>query len=323
MGLGNNEGVASLRNTGLTAWRTQLRKTFTGNAEVPPAWAEKLDEGDDVGYFPPSSAAWAVHGSMTPLVGGIRALLLQALHPGAMAGVHDFSRYREDPLGRLAGTIQWIFTVTYGSAETAKAGSAWVQRLHQRVTGTYIDSRGVTQPYSAGSPDLLRWVHLAFTDAFLASHLAYGPPIPGGADNYVAEWAQAGRLMGVTDPPESAAELAAQLAAFDDELVCGPQVTEALRYIKRPPLPMSQRFGYRVLFAGAVATLEPRHRDLLGLRVPSLGPIPLPVRTATRLVMFIVRLGLGPEGPSEAAALRRLARLRGTDAEANPPQPGM
>ncbi len=297
----------------VAAWRTQLRTTFTGGDPAIPQWQLDLEEGDDVGYFVPGSAVWAVNGSMTPLVAGIRALLLQALHPGAMAGVHAHSSFREDPLGRLANTIRWIFTVTYGSRRTAQEGSAFIQRLHQRVRGTYVDSQGATREYSAADPDLVRWVHLAFTDAFLAAHKTYGDPIPGGADQYVAEWAQAGELMGVESPPRSEWELTAQLRAFDPELTNSDQVQEALAYIRRPPLPVSQRLGYRVLFAAAVATLEPRHRELLGLRVPSLGPIPLPVKAATHVVLKVVRLGLGPEGPSEAAARRRIARVRAAE----------
>ncbi len=299
----------------VSAWRTQLRTTFTAGDPAIPQWQLDLEKGDDVGYFLPGSAVWAVHGSMTPLVAGIRALLLQTLHPGAMAGVHAHSSFREDPLGRLANTIRWIFTVTYGSKGTAQENSDFIKRLHQRVRGTYVDSQGNTREYSAADPDLVRWVHLAFTDAFLAAHKAYGPAIPGGGDTYVAEWAQAGELMGVDAPPRSEAELAAQLAAFDGELRNSSQVQEALAYIKRPPLPASQRLGYRVLFAAAVATLEPRHRELLGLRVPSLGPIPLPITAATHVVLKVVRLGLGPEGPSEAAARRRIARVEGAGSE--------
>ncbi|WDF33677.1 oxygenase MpaB family protein [Arthrobacter agilis] len=270
------------------------------------------DDGPEASEAAVGSAVWTVHSSMTPTVAGIRALLLQTLHPGAMAGVHAHSSFREEPLGRLANTIRWIFTVTYGSKVAAQEGSAFVQRLHTRVNGTYVDSRGTERPYSAADPDLIRWVHLAFTDAFVAAHAAYGGPIPGGVDEYVSEWAAAGELMGLEDPPRSEAELQAQLAAFDAELATSAQVQEAITYIRRPPLPRSQRIGYQILFAGAVATLEPRHRELLGLRVPSLGPIPLPIRTAVRLVLGMIRLGLGAEGPAETAAKIRIRRLGGT-----------
>lgn len=295
----------------ISTWRKQLRETFTDGAGTVQQWQLDFAKGDDVGYFPVDSAVWTVHTSMTPTVGGIRALLLQALHPGAMAGVYAHSNFREEPLGRLANTIRWIFTVTLGSKVAAKEGSDFVRQLHTRVHGTYVDSRGEEKPYSAADPDLVRWVHLAFTDAFSSAHSAYGGPVPGGTDRYVAEWAHAGELMGLTDPPRSEAELRAQLAAFDGELTDSAQVQETLRYIRRPPLPRSQRLGYRILFAGAVATLEPKHRDLLGVKVPSLGPIPLPVRTAVRLVLGGIRLGLGPEGPAEIAAKERIRRMGG------------
>lgn len=277
----------------------------------------RLAEGDDAGYFAPDSAVWAVHGSMSPIVAGIRALLVQALHPGAMAGVHDFSAYREDPLGRLAGTIRWIFTVTYGDTRAAQQSSLWVQALHRRVTGTYEDAAGERRAYSANDPELARWVHLAFTDSFLAAHEAYGGSIPGGPDRYVAEWAQAAELMNISDPPRSRDELRRQLASFDGELKNSPQLQEALRLVRRPPLPASQRLGYRVLFAGAVATLEPRHRELLGLKLPSLGPVPLPVRLPVRVVLALIHLSLGRRGPSEMAARRRIARLAGAGARLN------
>jgi uncharacterized protein (DUF2236 family) len=296
----------------IDTWKTQLRTTFTDGDPAIPQWQYEFEKGDDLGYFPVDSAVWTVHSSMTPTVAGIRALLLQALHPGAMAGVHGHSSFREEPLGRLANTIRWIFTVTYGSKVAAQQGSAFVRGLHTRVNGTYTDARGVEKPYSAADPDLIRWVHLAFTDAFVAAHSAYGGPVPGGMDQYVAEWAAAGGLMGLEDPPRSEVELRSQLAAFDGELRNSEQVQEALTHIRRPPLPRSQRLGYRVLFMGAVATLEPGHREMLGLKVPSLGPIPLPIRSLVRLVLGVIRLGLGPEGPAEAAAKKRINRISGT-----------
>ena len=90
-------------------WQAELKQTFTGTRDAVPEWVPRLAEGNDPGYHRPGSAVWAVHGDMPTIVAGIRALLMQALHPGALAGVHDHSRFREDPLGRLAGTIRWIF----------------------------------------------------------------------------------------------------------------------------------------------------------------------------------------------------------------------
>jgi uncharacterized protein (DUF2236 family) len=293
----------------LETWRRQLIGTFSNNATEIPQWELELAKGDDAGYFGTESAVWAVHGSMTPIIAGIRALLLQALHPGAMAGVHDFSDYKEDPLGRLAGTIRWIFTVTYGDTKAARSGSEWVLRLHERVHGMYEDAAGVERPYSANDPEIARWVHLAFADAFLSSHQRFGGPIPGGPDAYVSEWAVAGELMHIDNPPRSEAELREQMAAYDGELRHSAYVQEALGFLRRPPLPRSQLMGYRVLFAGAVSSLEPRHRELLGLKEPRIGPFRIPMRLPVKAVLGVIRLGLGPMGPSERSARERIARL--------------
>jgi uncharacterized protein (DUF2236 family) len=236
---------------------------------------------------------------------------MQTLHPGAMAGVHDWSRYKEDPLGRLSGTIRWLVGVTFGSTEYARVESARVARFHDRVVGTYLDSAGNEVPYAAGDPELLAWVHLAFTDAFLGAHQVWGGPIPGGADAYVDEWAIAGELVGAPHPPHSVAELRAQLDAFrlDGTLRRDERVDEAVRFIRNPPLGTGFGPAYRILFAGAVASIPVEYRRLLGLRRS-----PLPVKTATRIVLAIVRRALGEASSSEDAARARLARLAATSA---------
>ena len=298
----------------LWKWQDELKRTFTGRADQPPTWALRLEDGDDAGYHLPGSAVWAVHGSMSPIVAGIRTLLMQSLHPGALAGVHEHSNFREDPLGRLANTIRWIFTVTYGSRSAAEKASQQVRRLHESVQGTYTGNTG-HRAYSANDPHLAGWIHLAFTDAFLTAHKIWGGPIPGGPDAYVREWAQAGRLMGVDAPPTSEAELRAQLDSWYDggELRVDQRVAETVDFIRNAPLHPLLRPGYRVLFAGAVYSLEPRYREMLGLAVPRLGPFPLPVKLATIAVLGVVRLALGQRGPSELAARARLRRL-GMDA---------
>lgn len=294
----------------LTPLRNRLIETLAGRSDEVPAWVLRLEFGEDEGFFAPGSASWAVHGGMPTLVAGVRALLLQALHPGALAGVRDHSRYREDPLGRLAGTIQWIHTVTFGSREQAVQGSDMVRSLHRKVVGTYIDGHGRERPYSADDPELARWVHLAFTDAFLTAHEQWGDPIPGGADGYVAEWATAAGLMGVEDAPRTAAELRAEIDAVTDagDLRGGPEVEEIVRFIRRAPLRRMLRPSYRVLFRAAVSTLEPRHRALLGLP-PTTAERMLPLHAATGAVLSGARVLLGPQTQAELAARRRLARL--------------
>src|SRR5215207_4767932 len=216
-------------------WRVRGRSTRS-QQELPP-WTRALAEGDDAGFFGPGSAVWAVNGALPTLVAGIRALLLQTLHPGAMAGVHDWSHYTEDPLGRLDGTVRWVATTTFGDRRSAAAASVSVSRMHDRVTGTYTDAAGVERAYSANDPDLLRWVHDAFTEAFLGAHELWGGPIPGGADAYVREWAQAGRLMGVVDPPTTRAALHAEISEYLREAKVDERVVEAVRFVRRPGLP--------------------------------------------------------------------------------------
>jgi len=294
---------------------------LSGDPEGTPPWVRALAEGDDIGYFAEDGPAWTVHSGTATFVAGIRALLLQALHPGPMAGVHDWSRYREDPLGRLSGTVRWIICLTYGSRAQADAESARVGRLHTRLQGAYTDGAGSERQYSAGDPGLSDWVHLAFTDAFLTCHQTWGRGIPGGPDAYVAEWATAGRLMRVEDPPLTEADLRRRLDAYleSGRLRRDERVDDVVRFLRRSPFHGSplMSLAYRLLFASAVATIPHRYRRLLGLRRS-----PLPVVTMTRLVLAVSlrTLSSGPRAQDFARRrLQRLERLQRTDAEAGPP----
>ncbi len=286
--------------------RGRLLSALSGDPDGTPAWVRALAEGEDLGYFADGGAVWTVHAGTATFVAGIRALLIQALHPGAMAGVHDFSRYREDPIGRLTGTVRWIICVTYGSTGQAEAETARVGRLHRRVSGTYSTATG-PRTYSASDAALVEWVHLAFTEAFLGAHERWGGPIPGGPDAYVREWAQAGRLMRVADPPETEAALRARMDAYLDrgELVSDARVAEVVRFLRDVPFTGSMRLAYRVLFAAAVASLPRRYRALLGLR-----RTPLPVITTTRIVLALSARALGSGPRAQDFARRRHRRLQ-------------
>lgn len=303
------------RTPGIEPWRSRMLIMFSGEPDGRPAWVRAVEEGDDAGYFGAGSAAWHVHGSMATLVAGIRALLMQTLHPGAMAGVHDWSRYRDDPLGRLSGTIRWIICVTFGSTEQAMRESARVGRFHDRVQGEYAVPGGDSVRYSAHDAELLDWVHLAFTDAFLSCAEIWAPRIPGGSDRYVAEWAIAGELVGVVDPPRSDAELRGRLTALREAGVLrrDERVDEIVGFLRHPPLERAMRLPYAILFGGAVASLPKEFRQLLGLRRPW-----WPAITATRVALRVVERVLGQKSTSEDAAQRRLARLR---AEGRPTDP--
>jgi uncharacterized protein (DUF2236 family) len=289
-------------------WRSHLLQTLSGTDDGSPQWVRDLAGGTDAGFFGPGSASWAVHGGMATMVAGIRALLVQALHPGAMAGVHDWSRYRDDPLGRLTGTIRWLITVTFGDRATAERSSAMVRGLHQRVKGEYVDAFGMTRSYAASDPELIEWVHLAFTDSFLTCHEIWETEIPGGPDAYVREWATAGALIGLSDPPVTAADLRGRLAAVADAgmLTSDDRVLDVVRFIRNPPLARGMIPAYRIMFAGAVGSLDPVHRRMLGLSRPSMLAVP-----ATGAVLRSAKSLLGARSTSEEAALQRIARLAG------------
>jgi uncharacterized protein (DUF2236 family) len=285
-----------------------FRRIVSGRPDGSPDWVTALAEGDDEGYFGPGSAAWAVHGDLATLVGGVRALLLQALHPAAVTGVDRHSSYRDDPLGRLAGTTRWLTVTTFGSRAAADREAARVRGMHRRIAGTFVDARGVERPYRAGDDDLLTWVHVAFTDSFLTAHEWFGSvPIPGGPDAYVGEWATAGRLVGATDAPATAADLRARIRAFAPDLGSSDATAHTLAFLRRPPLPPPARVAYGVLFAAAASSLDPAHRDLLGLRHPRTAS----ARLAAQVLLQGMRRVLG-EGPPAAVNARR--RIAGLDA---------
>lgn len=179
------------------------------------AWIAELEHGDDAGLFGPGSAVWAVNGALPTAIAGIRALMMQSLHPAVMAGMYEHSHYHHDPIARLNRTIRWVATTTFGDSHAAEVAAHSLHRIHDRVNGTYIAATGADRSYSAHDPDLLRWVHVTFTEALLGAHLIWGNPIPGGPDAFVNEWGRVGTLMGVADPPTNAAELQKQLAGFE------------------------------------------------------------------------------------------------------------
>lgn len=195
-----------------------------------------------------------VHADAAMFVGGLRALLLQSLHPLAMAGVAGHSGYRGDPWGRLQRTSYFLALTTFGTAEDAEAAIARVRAIHQRVAGTAPDGRR----YAASDPHLLRWVHLAEVDSFLLAHQRYGaqPLDQAGRDGYVADTARIASALGVLDPPTNQAQVRAELEAFRPELTGTRQAREAARFmLLQPPLPIAARPPYAVLGAAAIATL--------------------------------------------------------------------
>ncbi|NVL47867.1 DUF2236 domain-containing protein, partial [Pseudomonas syringae pv. actinidiae] len=190
----------------------------------------------DPGLFGPQSVCWKVHGDFTSmLVGGISALMLQALHPLALAGIWDHSSFRQDMLGRLRRTGQFLSGTTYGSTQDANWLIDKVRAIHLNVTGTAPDGR----PYAASDPDLLSWVHVAEVSSFLAAHLRYRNPALSLADQdlYYAETALIAERLGARNVPRSRQAIADYLADIRGQLVCDERSREVLRLLLDAPAP--------------------------------------------------------------------------------------
>ena len=228
-----------------------------------------------------------VHGDSAMFVGGIRALLLQSLHPLAMAAVAGHSDYRGDPWGRLQRTSYFVAVTTFGRVSDAQEAINRVRTIHEQVTGTAPDGR----PYAASDPRLLTWVHIAEADSFLRAHSRFGarPLDQAGRDGYVADLARIGAALGVPDPPRTEAELAARIAQHRHELGATGQAREAARFLLlNPPLPLVARPPYGVLAAAAVSLLPWWAR--WHLRLPALPVAEAAVvRPAGHIVVHAIR----------------------------------
>jgi len=223
--------------------------------------------------------------------GGLRALLLQSLHPLAMAAVSAHSGYRGDPWGRLQRTSYFLAITTYGAASQAEEAVARVRAVHERVRGTSPD--GVR--YQASDPHLLRWVHVAEVDSFLAAHQRYGaaPLDASERDAYVEDTARVARALGVLDPPTTEGQLRQVLAEYRPELRGTTEARQAARFILvHPPVPWAARPAYGVLTAAAVGLLPRWTR--WPLRLPYL---PLAESTVVRAAGDRSRGSRSPGGP--------------------------
>ena len=264
-----------------------------------PAHHEVIFAPDGERWFADDRPIRRVHGDSSMFVGGLRALLLQSLHPLAMAAVAGHSGYRGDPWGRLQQTSYFLAITTFGAASDARAAIARVRAIHQRITGTAPDGR----PYAASDPHLLAWVHIAEADSFLRAHTRFGaqPLDQAGRDGYVADLARIGAELGVPDPPHTEADLTARIADYRGELAGTAQAREAARFLLlTPPLPALARPPYAVLAAAAVSLLPGWARR--PLRLPRLPATEAAlVRPAGHAMAHAIRWAITPPPATQAS----------------------
>ncbi|HVB44005.1 MAG TPA: oxygenase MpaB family protein [Streptosporangiaceae bacterium] len=227
----------------------------------------------DDGFFGPASITWRATADLSAPVAGLRALLMQALHPLAMAGVDQHSDWRQDPVGRLAATSAYLATVSFGAKAAAEQAAARVRRIHEHVNG--VDP--VTgQSYSASDPALLLWVHAALVESTIVARRWFGTPFaPQDADDYVAEMTVAAELVGVprAHVPASVAELDSYLESVRPRLRCTPAASESMAFLLDPPgLDEDIALIWDDIKDGAVASLPDWAREMYGYSAEPLTP---------------------------------------------------
>jgi uncharacterized protein (DUF2236 family) len=262
----------------------------------------------DPGLFGPDSVCWQVHADFTSMmIGGISALMLQALHPLALAGVWDHSTFRTDMLGRLRRTATFISGTTYGNQQDALALIDRVKRIHLGVSGVAPDGR----PYRADDPALLRWVHVAEVSSFLAAHLRYVNPAlePAAHDRYYAETARIAQCLGASDVPCSRAEVAAYLAAMQPELEAGSRVHEVVNTLRNAaPSTALMRPAGSLMFSAAVDLLPDWAQRLIGFSAFSRlrGKLARPgARAVAPMIRWALVNGVSKRARRRVAATRR------------------
>ncbi len=279
--------------------RAAVRTLLTGHPDGAAPWVRALGDPGDAGWFGPGSTIWSVHADAATLVGGVRALLVQAMHPTVLAGFDQHSGYREDPESRLQRTAAFVTVTTFGTSAQAEAACRRVRRAHAPVRGRTPGG----EPYDAGDPELLGWVHLALADSLAVAVQRYGRT-RFDQDGYLAEMAVVGEHLGAAHVPRDRSALAATWAHYLPHLAVTDATTAAHAFLLDPPLPLRIRLPYRVIAAAAAASLPPELRSLLAGR-PVLPELPgrLVGRAATRLLAEV----LGESPAAHAARNRRTA----------------
>lgn len=259
----------------------------------------------DPGLFGPESITWRIHGDFSSMLcGGVSALLLQMLHPLALAGVWDHSSFREDMLGRLRRTSQFISGTTFAPVKDANALIEKVKSIHLRVTGT--DAYGT--PYAASDPDLLVWVHVAEAYSFLQSHLRYRNPSLSLADQnrYYQEFARVAKSLGAVNVPDSVAAVDEYLQAMRPHLRCDERTLEVVKLLQNAPAPsrLAKPVGSLMIQAG-IELLPEWAATQLGISLSRAKR--RNIRFATRRIASVLRWAV--RNGSWHRAMRRMGRL--------------
>ena len=238
----------------------------------------------DPGLFGPDAVCWRIHSDFPAMLcGGISALMLQMLHPLALAGVWDHSNFREDMLGRLRRTSQFVAATTFAPTNEAERLIERVQRIHAQVSGVAPDGTR----YSAEDPELLTWVHVCEVYSFMRGYLRYKNPNLSRKtqDAYFSEVALVARKLGAETVPDSVIEVEAYLHLMRRELRYNQRTAAVMQALFKAPTPsaFTKPMGRCITIAGF---------DLLPDWAIQMNPAPLsrPQRALARAAL----VGLAP-----------------------------
>ncbi|MFS2293092.1 MAG: DUF2236 domain-containing protein [Actinomadura sp.] len=245
---------------------------------------------------PPESVTWRVHLDRTMWVGGVRSLMLQALHPMAMWGVWQNSDFRDDPFGRLQRTSDFVGLGTFGSPEEVEKAAHRVREIHRSLR---ILDHDTDKKERLDQPELLLWVHCAEVYSFLVVARRAGLPLTDAmADRYLWEQRRSAELVGLhaEDVPGSVAEMEDYFAEIRPKLRVTEEAAETVRFLMWPTLPENLRFlapgkpGYFPFGALCYYTLPDWAREMYG----ALPEVPQPAVTAA-LRSFRLAMNAVPE----------------------------
>ena len=263
----------------------------------------KLPLGDP-GLLGPESLPWRVHAHfISMMVGGLSSLMLQALHPRALAAVWDHSNFRHDLKARLGRTAYFVAITTYGPSELALNAIDRVNRIHANVRGTMPDG----STYVANEPELLRWVHLGEVSSFLRAYQSFSlnPLNPSEEDRYLAEMTLIGKHLGIDDLPQTKQASEEALLIFVPDLQFDHRTAEIIKVIENYPSTLWERPLIKLVIQAAFDELPDWALAMLG-RTPSSPLEKQAVRHALRLAGLPLQAALDEEGVA-AFSRKRMA----------------
>lgn len=259
----------------------------------------------DRGLFGPESIAWKVHADfISMMIGGISSLIMQALHPQALAGVWDHSSFREDLKGRLGRTAFFIAATTYGSKAMALQIIDKVNRIHTKITG--FDEFG--RPYAATDPHLLAWVHLTETRSFMSAFESHRVEkiSTTAKDQYFAEMKMLAEKMGAINLPASYSGTNAEIEKYIPELHFGERAKMIIQLLDNFPTSITAKPFVKLITRAGFLNLPDWVHPLIGRSKPT-NIERLTINKSIDLVAIPVRQAL-----KDGVAAHSLRRVYGT-----------